>query len=116
MHATTRRSFLATSLLATGSFMLGLAKRAFGATAGARDIFSYIIEQRGAFDLTLYRQLLGSAGEYKEGDDVIGAAGADQRALARELLGSTRIADLMGHPVHEDEISRYANAAVDNAV
>lgn len=97
--------------------MLGLSRRVFGATPAERDLFEFIRSKKGAFDLTLYRQLLGAANEYKEGDAAIGVAAADEAARqnARMLLGNTTIGDLMAQPVFEDAIYHYAQSAVDLA-
>jgi ethanolamine ammonia-lyase large subunit len=82
-----------------------------------QDIFDWL-RASGGFDLARYRRLLGAANEFKEGDDAIGVAATDaaERSSARALLGNTRIADLLAHPVHQDDISRYAAAAVDAAL
>ncbi|MFQ5738207.1 MAG: ethanolamine ammonia-lyase subunit EutB [Acidobacteriota bacterium] len=82
------------------------------------DIFAYISRKKGRFDGTLYRQLLGAANEFKEGDQVIGVAAPDaaSRERARTLLGNTRIRDLMGHPVFEDAVSSYIDKFVDPKV
>jgi len=73
---------------------------------------------RGGFDLILYRQLLGAANPFKEGDAAQGVAAVDEstRAQARSLLAGTRIVDLMAHPVFEDEVSRYIAVAVDSEI
>ncbi|MCY1074298.1 ethanolamine ammonia-lyase subunit EutB [Archangium lansingense] len=51
-------------------------------------VFGYLARTRGGFDLPLYRQLIGAANEYKEGDEAAGLAAADatSRANARLLL------------------------------
>ncbi|MEE2775161.1 MAG: ethanolamine ammonia-lyase subunit EutB [Acidobacteriota bacterium] len=79
------------------------------------DLFRYIERQAGAFDLDLYRGLLGAANEFKEGDEAEGVAAetADDRVAARRLLAATRLTDLEAHPVFEDELSRYIAGAVD---
>ncbi|MEM9489423.1 MAG: ethanolamine ammonia-lyase subunit EutB, partial [Myxococcota bacterium] len=86
--------------------------------APGTDLFAYIAAHRGGFDLTWYRQLLGAANEFKEGDAAQGVAAADEpsRQRARTLLANTRIGDLMAHPVFEDTLSAYIAGAVDGAV
>ncbi len=69
-------------------------------------IFSYINRVKGEFDITLYRQILGAANEFKEGDMSlnISAANKQSRTHARELLGNTNIGSLNEHLVYKDEI------------
>lgn len=69
------------------------------------DIFAYINRDKGRFDDLLYRQILGAANAYKEGDEIIGVAAADEatRQTARELLMNTRIGDIAAHPLLHDE-------------
>ncbi len=80
-------------------------------------VFIYL-EQRGGFDLSAYRQILGAANEFKEGDAALGVAAADDasRQTARALLRATRLGDLVTHPVYEDELSRAIDAGVDHEV
>tara|TARA_R110002095_G_scaffold150422_1_gene130174 strand:+ start:315030 stop:317342 length:2313 start_codon:yes stop_codon:yes gene_type:complete len=70
------------------------------------DLFAYIERIKGAFDPTLYRQILGAANEFKEGDQMVGVAAVDEpsRNNARTLIERTRIQDLNAHPVFEDEL------------
>tara|TARA_R110002095_G_scaffold42912_6_gene39133 strand:+ start:4068 stop:6383 length:2316 start_codon:yes stop_codon:yes gene_type:complete len=70
------------------------------------DLFAYIQRVKGGFDPGLYRQILGAANEFKEGDQIIGVAAADEtsRRHARTLIERTRISDLNAHPVFEDEL------------
>lgn len=70
------------------------------------DIFAYINRRRGRFDQTLYRQILGAANEFKEGDELIGVAAADRtaRQSARTLLGNTVVGDIAAHPLLEDPL------------
>lgn len=70
------------------------------------DIYSYLERNYGAFDLTLYRQIVGAANEFKEGDETLGIAAADDlsRENARILLSNTKIKDLENNPLYVDEI------------
>jgi len=54
---------------------------------GNEDIFSYIQKTSGRMDQTLYRQIIGAANDFKEGDLTLGIAAAsdDSRLNAREL-------------------------------
>ena len=49
------------------------------------DLFAYIQRKRGNYDVTLYRQLVGAANEFKEGDEIAGIAADndDSRKAAR---------------------------------
>ena len=70
------------------------------------DVFSYIRRVRGAYDPTLYAQVLGAANEFKEGDAAIGVAAADEasRRHARTLLGNTRLDQIDQHALHADQV------------
>ena len=46
------------------------------------DLFSYMDRARGGFDQTFYKQLVGAANEYKEGDEAAGLAAADEASRA----------------------------------
>src|ERR1700756_4580005 len=62
------------------------------AIAPDEDVFAYIDRAKGRFDLTLYRQLIGAANEFKEGDRAIGVGAVDEttRRNVRSLLSNTR--------------------------
>jgi len=68
------------------------------------DIFSYIKRHKSDFDLTFYRQIVGAANEFKEGDQIMGVAAADElsRQHARRLLAATKISDINANPLFED--------------
>lgn len=70
------------------------------------DLFAYIERVQGKFDPRLYRQILGAANEFKEGDQMIGVAAVDEvsRTNARKLLAATRIEDFNAHPVFTDAL------------
>ncbi|GAA0879672.1 ethanolamine ammonia-lyase [Algoriphagus jejuensis] len=72
----------------------------------SEDIFAYIQRNKGDHDLTLYRQIIGAANEFKEGDLTLGvAAESDQsRANARILLANTTVGDLKAHSLFTDEL------------
>lgn len=72
------------------------------------DVFAYVQRVRGRFDDTLYKQVLGAANAFKDGDRAIGVAAADvaTRTRARALLGQTRIVQLDAHPLLEDQLHR----------
>ncbi len=70
------------------------------------DIFSYIRREKADFDLTFYRQILGAANEFKEGDQTlrIVANSEASRINARTLLSATKLKDLNAHDIYKDEI------------
>lgn len=80
------------------------------------DLFAYIQRQCGRFDLQLYKKLLGSANEFKEGDAIVEVAAASQqsRLRARQLLANTTIADLSANPPWQDQLSAWNNQFVQN--
>ena len=57
------------------------------------DVFAYIGRVKGGFDQTLYRQLIGAANDFKEGDQAIGGGRRDEatRSNVRALLANTNI-------------------------
>ena len=70
------------------------------------DLFTYIKKVHGKMDLDVYRQIIGAANEFKEGDLTLGVA-ADSRASrrnARILLSNTRVGDLDENALYEDGI------------
>lgn len=72
------------------------------------DVFAYISRIKGGFDETTYRQVLGCANAFKEGDQTIAVAAENDtsRTNARALLARTKIADLDQHPLFEDDLQR----------
>lgn len=74
----------------------------------AEDLFSHIHRLKGRFDPDLYRQLIGAANPFKEGDAIVGVAAADEgsRVRARRLLGATLIQDLEACPIFPDTLYR----------
>lgn len=80
------------------------------------DVFAYMNRTQGGFAPTLYRQLLGAANAYKEGDQGIGVAAADERSRsnAQKLLGNTKLKDLDAHPLIADEQYMLIQQATDS--
>lgn len=70
------------------------------------DVFSYILRVHGKMDWTIYRQIIGAANEFKEGDQtlMVAANTEDSRLNARILLGQTKIGDLNKNALYEDAI------------
>jgi len=77
----------------------------------SEDIFEYIKRIKGGFDHDLFKKIMGAANAFKEGDQIIGIASADEksREFARLLILNTKISDLIKHSLYEDEISLYIN-------
>lgn len=72
------------------------------------DVFAYVDRLRGRFDQSLYLRILGAANEFKEGDQIVGVAAADEqsRTVARTLLAHTRVQDIDAHPPWVDDLSK----------
>ncbi len=79
------------------------------------DVFAYITRHKGMFDQTLYRQILGAANAFKEGDLGIGvgADGDASRQNARKLLENTKLADIDAHPLLLDDLYRLIQQTTD---
>ncbi len=79
------------------------------------DLFAYMDRTRGGFDQTFYKQLVGAANEYKEGDEAAGIAAADDksRANARTLLANTRIGALRAKTLFDDGLFQLIEQGVD---
>ncbi|MCO5350197.1 MAG: ethanolamine ammonia-lyase subunit EutB [Bryobacteraceae bacterium] len=107
-----RRAFLAA---AAGLTPVWAAVEKIRAEGAGEDIGGYLRRTRGGFDLTRYREILGAANEFKEGDEATGVAAPDEasRAAARLLLGNTRLSFVVGNSVYNDSVSSYIRQAVD---
>jgi ethanolamine ammonia-lyase large subunit len=81
------------------------------------DIFAYVRRRKGTFDAKLYKQILGAANSFKEGDQIVGVAAADDasRAAARTMLSNTRLSDLDANPPLKDELYRFLAQSLDAA-
>lgn len=81
------------------------------------DVFSYIKRVKGSFNQRLYQQVIGAANPFKEGDKTIGV-GADNetsRENARKLLANTKIKDITGHPLLNDNLYKFIAKSVNSA-
>ena len=104
----------------------GLAAALLASIAGAvtirdiqpdEDVFAYVERNSGAFDQTLYQQVVGAANAFKEGDEAIGVAADDDasRENARKLLANTKIKDLLDKSLFVDEQEKLITATTDPA-
>lgn len=129
MSPLSRKDFLKQTGLATTMLLLSknasllssgnsekIRKTVIGKPQAKEDIFKYINREKGGMDLTFYRQIIGSANEYKEGDDTLGVAAKDEssRQNARQLLANTTIGDLEAHSLFTDEIKQLITNTTDN--
>ncbi len=82
------------------------------------DLIRYIEQVRGRWDQDLYRQLLGCANAFKEGDAIVGVAARndEERKLARQLLSATPLREFDARPPFEDQLSRALSASLDQRV
>lgn len=127
-----RRTFLVSGGLAAGA-LSGLGGRASfpGAAApvpapttparvsildvrNGEDVFAWLDRVHGGYDVVKYRQVLGAANPYKEGDDAQGLAAGDEpsRENSRWLLANTTIRSVVAHPIYDDEVVTFADAQV----
>ncbi|AMV22591.1 ethanolamine ammonia-lyase subunit EutB [Planctomyces sp. SH-PL14] len=120
----TRREFIAS--LTGGSLALLSTPWAWG--EGSRDplaspqpdegVAQYVQRVTGRFDDTLYKRILGSANEFKEGDAIVGVAAADdnERSHARQILLQTKLGEIDAHPPLIDDLYRHLQSSLDPAV
>lgn len=73
---------------------------------GGEDIFAYIERMYGKMDTTIYRQIIGAANEFKEGDQTLGIAASNtaSRTNARALLSQTKLFDLDNNVLYQDGV------------
>lgn len=78
------------------------------------DVVNYVRRVAGKFDAKLFKQVLGAANEFKEGDQIVGVAAADEssRQHARSLLMQTKIGDLLAHPLLSDDLSSFLSESL----
>jgi ethanolamine ammonia-lyase large subunit len=77
-----------------------------GLPAAKEGIFEYILRENGKLNQTLYRQIIGAANEFKEGDLTLGIAAKSEasRQNARTLLANTLVGELKQHSLFTDEL------------
>jgi ethanolamine ammonia-lyase large subunit len=81
------------------------------------DVVTYVTRQRGKFDHDLYKAVIGSANEYKEGDEALGIS-ADTpatRTNARTLIANTKVGALADRPMVNDAVYELIVQTTDKA-
>lgn len=131
MKKYSRRDFLIASGLTAGAAVILPSKLSYlsaknisnnsteiSSPENGEDIFSYINRLNGKFDETKYRQIIGSANQFKEGDEAIGVAAFDEesRINARNLLSNTKIKDIYNHPLFTDDLLSLINNSIDENI
>lgn len=81
-------------------------------------LIDWVMRQRGGWDDELYRQMLGAANEFKEGDAIVGVAAQspEMRRTARTLLANTTLGQIDDHPPHRDELFLWTTNSLDPAI
>ena len=120
-----RRQFTKTGSLGGVAALASFAKplRAFEPQAPAvtlvnaqagEDIFQYLNRVQFGFDEKAYRNIIGAANPFKEGDAMLGVAAADDatRGIARQLLSNTILSKLDDHPITQDRLTQLLQQTV----
>ena len=78
------------------------------------DIFQYLNRVQRGFDEKAYRNIIGAANPFKEGDAMLGVAAADDatRGIARQLLSNTILSKLDDHPITQDRLTQLLQQTV----
>lgn len=118
-----RRTFLAT--VSTGALSLTCPSLTAAENVASANIkplvdeglIEYVNRTCGKWDEDRYKQLLGCANEFKEGDAILGIAAKsdDDRAMARQLLGQTRLSDIDTHAPLKDQQYSAIQTALNSA-
>lgn len=97
-----------------GHRLLGLAPK-IETPKKSEDIFTYINRKKGKHDLTLYRQIIGAANPFKEGDLTLDIAASDEtsRTNARKLIENTTIESIYTHSLFTDDLYTLINTTCD---
>ncbi len=79
------------------------------------NVFDYILRKKGKHDITLYRQIIGAANPFKEGDLTLNIAAYDEdsRSNARKLLENTTVESIYTHSLFTDELYTLINNTCD---
>ncbi|HYN58956.1 MAG TPA: ethanolamine ammonia-lyase subunit EutB [Rubrivivax sp.] len=93
------------------------AKVSIADVAPGEDVVAFVTRKRGKFDPDYYKAVIGSANEYKEGDESLGIS-ADTpttRTNARTLIANTRIGTLAERPMLDDAVYTLIVQTTDKA-
>ncbi|MCH1438905.1 MAG: ethanolamine ammonia-lyase subunit EutB [Rubripirellula sp.] len=77
-------------------------------------IFEYLNRVQLGFDEKAYRNIIGAANPFKEGDAALGVAATNDaaRGIARQLLSNTILSDVDDHPITQDRLSQLLKQTV----
>jgi len=106
LHGTSFLLFFNVPLWAKPKKWISSKRSAIDIPVNGEDIFSYIHRVIGKMDITLYRKIIGSANEFKEGDLIVGVAAdsEESRLNARSLITNTKVGDLNKNILYQDDI------------
>ena len=93
------------------------AKVTIAEVSAGEDVVGYVTRKRGKFDQDFYKAVIGSANEYKEGDESLGIS-ADTpatRANARTLIANSTVGDLADRPMLDDAVYALILQSTDRA-
>lgn len=81
-------------------------------------LIAWVKRVKGQWDETLYRQMLGAANEFKEGDEIIGVAAINPtaRKYSRQLLSHTTVEQIDSHPQQSDDLFELISGAIEPSV
>ncbi|OEU76223.1 MAG: ethanolamine ammonia-lyase [Desulfuromonadales bacterium C00003068] len=81
------------------------------------DVGQYVTRTKGTLDYTLYKQIVGAANAFKEGDETIGVAADNElsRENARKLLANTQISFIHDSVMFEDGVQKLIWETIDLA-
>jgi ethanolamine ammonia-lyase large subunit len=118
VHSIHRRDFLAQLALLSTSILLLRANTFTSQSESSHalidiktplkneDLFAYIQRETGGFDIKLYKKLIGTANEFKEGDAILGIAASDEaaRQSAKTLIANTKLSSVIEQPLFKDAL------------
>ncbi|MCD6527398.1 MAG: ethanolamine ammonia-lyase subunit EutB [Desulfuromonas sp.] len=81
------------------------------------DVAQYVTRTTGAFDQALYKQVIGAANAFKEGDETIGVAADNEasRENARRLVANTKISFIHDNILFKDGVQKLIWDTIDLA-
>lgn len=81
------------------------------------DVGQYVTRIKGSLDQTFYKQVVGAANAFKEGDETIGVAADNDlsRENARKLLANTKISFIHDNVLFKDNVQKLIWDTIDFA-